>query len=156
MKEFSTVICVSIIAYGIIEMMSPNSKFSKTFKRSLSVIIVFLIFLSLKNVIGAGIDIDMPDFSSKINTEQNSEEFTENLKEQTEKNIETQIIEFLENNNQPYKLIDAVVFSDSEGKINDYKVYVYIDRENYYSQKIKIQSLLKEEFNINVIVKDYV
>lgn len=152
MKDFSTAICVSIISFGLIELVSPNSKFSKNFKRCISVIIVFLILVSIKNL--ANFDFNLPYLKESYEITFD-DSFSEQFKSTTEGKIKDKAENLLKNNKINFKEVSVTAIQNSNFEITDFRIEIKIDKNGIFLQeKLKIQSLFKNEFNINVIVKE--
>lgn len=151
MKEFSSIICFSIVIFGIFEMLSPNENSSKIFKRLISVILIILLFSSISSLVKNSDNFKI-DFSESYIEPSATDIYNKEVIKQAEKNIKNQIINTLEYNDYDYSevLVD-IEFSNYQASINSATVYI---KEFNFVKAEKIKSLLYEKFNINIIVKE--
>lgn len=150
MNKISTVICFSIILFGILEMLLPDKNLSVVFKKLLSIIII-ISMLSVFKIFKK----ENFSFSNYNLTEVKPEKVTTyevNVIKEVNKNLKEEIANTLEYYGYNYSNIE-INTEYLNGQINIKEIIVTIYQYNLVNAE-KIKSLLYEKYNINIIVKE--
>lgn len=149
--KFSTVICFSIIVYGVLEMLSPKSSTSSAFKKLISIIIIFSVFFSVKSLAKTKFSfLSDLQVDSKISKDV-TDSYNKILKEKTERIIAEEVKRTLTEHKFDFSYVTAEVEPNGTETILK-EICVYRERSDNQTS-LKIQSLLSEMYNINVIVR---
>ncbi len=153
LKEWCSLLCISIIISAVLEIISPGKKMEKILKLVINGFILCMLILPLKNI-AKDIHLDFKN-SKNFNINEKSSNFQDMIKAQgkelAEKKIKETVSDISNKENIVTKKVDIFMDTDKDNCICISKIIIYVNEESL-KKRGDLEKILSKKLETSVEV----